>query len=110
VIVLKRTCPICQKEYNLDKLTESIIKDFPDKKEFWIKSSCPDAPNHFLILRKREVALVPKETKQKVLDLMHEGKTIGEICAELNLKLDITCEIINQNIQKFSILRTEAVS
>lgn len=106
---MKRTCGICQKEYYLPKIVEAIIKDFPDRKEFWINSSCPEAPNHFLIIRKREVAKIPREQKQKVLDLLREGKTIGVICEELNLELDIVCEIITQNIQDIHVLRREAI-
>ena len=105
---MKRICPICQKEYNLDKMTESIIEDFPDKKDFWIQSNCPDNLNHFKILRKREVAEIPLEKKQKVLDLFHGGKSIGEINKELNFETMITCEIILQNIDNIPILRTEA--
>lgn len=106
---MEGVCPVCQQKYKMEKIVVSIINDFPDRKDFWMEMKCPDAPNHFKILRQREVATIPIETKQKVLDLMHAGKSIGEICDELDLKLDITCEIITQNIQKFSILRTEAI-
>lgn len=106
---MKRICPVCQKEYYLDKFTERIIKDFPDRKEFWVESSCPESSNHFLIVRKREVASLPRETKQKVLDLVHEGKTIGEVRKELNLELMVVCEIINQNIKEIHYLSRELV-
>lgn len=55
------------------------------------------------------VADVPKETKQKLLDLLHEGKTIGEATRECELDLQVSGEIIMQNIGKYEFLRKEAV-
>lgn len=107
---MKRMCPICQKEYETDKRTEIIIKDFPEKKKFWIEMQCPNSTSHFKILREREIAKILKEVKQKILDLFHGGKTIGDISKELNLDSMIVAEIIDQNIQTISILRRESIS
>lgn len=56
-----------------------------------------------------DVAKIPKETKQNVLDLLRSGKTVGEIQKELNLDLMDTAEIICQNINTVSLLRNEAI-
>ena len=56
----------------------------------------------------RDVANIPKETKQKVLDLLREGKTVGEIREELNLDLMDTAEIITQNISCYHYLKPVA--
>jgi len=45
-----------------------------------------------------DVAKIPRETKQKVIDLLRRGKKVGDIRKELNLDLMDTAEIITQNI------------
>lgn len=102
-----RKCPICQKEYKMEKIVEDIIKDFPEKKNKWIAMKCPNNSMHFKILRDREIAKLPKETKQKVLDLMHEGKTVGDVGKILNLDTMIVAHIIIQNTGTVSYLKTE---
>ena len=52
-----------------------------------------------------DVEKIPKETKQKVIDLLREGKTVGEIRKELNLDLMDTAEIICQNVDTYSFLK-----
>lgn len=104
---MMQKCPICQKEYKMRKIVEEIIKDFPEKKDKWIEMECPNSNMHFKILRDREIANIPKETKQKVLDLIHEGKTVGDVCKILNLETMIVAEIIIQNIGTVSYLKTE---
>lgn len=47
---------------------------------------------------KQRVAKVTKETEQKILDFLHQSKTIGEACKEFALETDVMCEIINRNI------------
>lgn len=104
---MMRKCPICQKEYKMEKIVENIIKDFPDKTDKWIEMKCPNNSRHFKILRERALAKMPKETKQKVLDLMHEGKTVGDVGKILNLETMMVGEIILENTKTYSFLRTE---
>ena len=59
---------------------------------------------------KEEAAKVPDETKQKFLDLLHEGKTIGEAYRACRLKeLGVACEIITQNIGTHLYLNRKAL-
>lgn len=53
--------------------------------------------------------LVSKEDKQKILDLLHEGKSIGETREAVGLDLGVMCEIINQNIHHYGYLGKDAV-
>lgn len=48
---------------------------------------------------KEDTAKVPIETKQKLLDLLREGKTVGEARDAVGLDLQIVGEIIMQNIE-----------
>ncbi len=48
---------------------------------------------------KKEVAKLPHETKQKILDLMYMGHTIGEVRKSLNLDLMVVCGVINENME-----------
>ena len=105
---MKRKCPICQKEYKTRKIVDDIIKDFPDRADKWIEMECPNNSMHFKILREKKIDKLPKETKQKVLDLMHEGKSVGDVGKILNLDTMIVAEIIIQNIGTVSYLKTEA--
>ena len=58
----------------------------------------------------REKALaVPKETRQKVIDMFRHGKTIGEIRKEFDLELMTTAEIITMNIETVPILNQETI-
>lgn len=57
---------------------------------------------------KVSVEKIPKETRQRILDMLREGKTIGEICKELDLPLMDVCEVINQNIYCIHMLNKEA--
>ena len=55
-----------------------------------------------------KTALISNKIKQKLIDLLHEGKTIGEAREEVGIKdLDVACEIINQNIGVYNFLRKE---
>jgi len=104
---MKRKCPICQTEYKTVKIMDEIIKDFPDRKDKLIEMECPNNDNHFKILRDREMAKISKDTKQKVLDLMHKGETIGEVGKILSLDTQLVVEIISQNLGTISYLRTK---
>lgn len=104
---MKRTCPICKKEYRTRKLIDDVIKDSPSDKNRWIEMECPNYNMHFNILRELEIAKLSKETKQEVLDLMHQGKTVGDVCKMLKLDTMIVAEIISQNIGTISYLKRE---
>ena len=106
---MKRICPICQKEYDTRKIVDDIIKDFPDKTDKWTEMECPNNNMHWKILEDKKIAKLPKEIRQKVLDLMNEGKTIGEVCETLNLETMTVSGIITQNIREIHVLRTEAI-
>lgn len=101
---VKTHCSICEKDFMIKELWLEIAEG---RKEF-IEMQCPTHLDHPKILRQREVKKVPQEKKQKVLDLLRSGKNIGEIRKELDLSLDVTCEIISMNIENIPILRKEA--
>jgi len=100
-----RICPICGKKYQSKQIVEDIIKDFPEKEKKWLELQCPDADKHYKILLDKQVSELPKKTKQKIIDLLFEGKNIGEIEEILDLDTMIVATVINNNIQKVSYLR-----
>ena len=104
---MKRICPICKKEYSTRKLVDDIIRDFPEDKNRWIEMECPDYKMHFNILRELEMAKLSKETKQEVLDLMHQGKSVGDVGKMLKLDTMIVAQIISDNISTISYLKRE---
>ena len=104
---MNRICPICQKKFSTEKMVDEIIKDFPEDKDKWIGMKCPNNNNHFKILREREIEKIPKEDKQKILDLMHKGKSVGEVCKIMKLETMIVAEIISQNLGTISYLKRE---
>lgn len=104
---MKRKCPVCEKEYNTEKIVDAIIKDHPDDENNWILMKCPNYNNHFKILRKKERDKLSKETKQKILDLIHQGKTVGEVKNLLDLDTMIVAEVICQNIGHIAYLKKE---
>ena len=55
----------------------------------------------------RDIAAVPKEIKQKVLDLIWSGKNIGEIKKIVNLDTLVVGGIITENIESAYYLRKE---
>lgn len=52
---------------------------------------------------------LPVETRQKFLNLINKGKTIGEAKKECGIDLDTACGIININIYQVEFLRKESV-
>jgi hypothetical protein len=61
---------------------------------------------------KEACSKVPQEIKQKFLDLIHNGKTIGEAREQAGLSdqdLLVACEILNENIATIKYLKTTAV-
>jgi transposase-like protein len=102
-------CSVCEKDFKIEKIWLEIAEEIPKSKQMHIDYRCPNYNNHIRIQRQKEVSQVPKEVRQKVLDLFRSGKTIGQTREELNLSLDVTCEIILQNIEDIPILRSEAI-
>lgn len=41
---------------------------------------------------------IPKNVHQKVLDLLKEGRTIGDVCIATGFQTEVVCEIIDRNI------------
>lgn len=111
IIILKRirTCPVCGKKYQSKQIVEDIIKDFPEKKEKWLELECPDAPKHYQILLEKKIENLSQKTKQKILDLIWDGKNIGEIKEILNLDTMIIATVIQKNIKNISYLRRDAI-
>lgn len=96
---INRTCEICKTTYRIHKfMTEGEHKD----------TFCPNIQEHFVIIRKQKVAKIPHTIKQKFLDLMWQGKTIGEAKNELCLDLDEATGILDENIATCQYLRKEA--
>ena len=50
---------------------------------------------------------IPKETKQKILDLLWSGKSVGEICELVNLNTLYVSGVIVENIDSVSYLRKD---
>ena len=52
---------------------------------------------------------VPTDLQQRILDLMHEGKTIGEVCKEVNLETFIVSGVIVKNIGTVAYLKKKVI-
>ena len=89
-------CSVCGRKYK--------IWDFLIGKDVF----CPDAGDHAKIIREHKISKIPIKTKQKMLDLLHKGKTIGQCQKILKLDLDEACGIIDENIGTYKYLRKEA--
>ncbi len=92
----------------MEKIVEEIIKDLPERTNSWVEMQCPNAPNHYKILLDRKISALPKESKQKILDLFHDGKNIGDVGKELGVDTDVIAGVLLQNFDTIHILRTEA--
>jgi len=57
----------------------------------------------------KKVGEVSLEIKQQILDLLHQGKTVGEVCKAVNLELLVVGEIIVRNIGEVHYLRKKAI-
>lgn len=105
---MKIICPQCNETYQLHGMWESAIKDFPENKEKIMMLQCPRYLKHHEDIILEKVKNTPIEVKQKLLNLIHAGKTIGEARTECNIELMVACEIINQNLGHYSFLNREA--
>ncbi len=56
-----------------------------------------------------KAAKVPIEVRQKLIDLVRKGKTVGEAREECGIELHTATEISVQNISAHNYLNTEAV-
>jgi len=56
----------------------------------------------------REHSLVPQETRQKYLDLLHEGKSIAEARELAGVSFEAALEITNRSIKNYAYLGKEA--
>ena len=62
----------------------------------------------FLDEYKAELATAPKMIKQRILDLLWSGLSVGEICTRLELEVLFVSGVICENIEQGSVLRREA--
>lgn len=58
----------------------------------------------YLLKLEYEHDQIPQETRQKYLDLIHEGKTIGEAKDAVGISLEGALEITNRSIENFKYL------
>ena len=60
--------------------------------------------------RAERAAKLPREQKQRALDLLHQSWTIGEVAKEMGWDTWLVSAIIDENMEKKEILslRTEA--
>lgn len=57
---------------------------------------------------RRAAAKLPKEQRQRILDSIREGLSVGEVAEAESLELMTVCEIMVQNIETVGFLRIEA--
>lgn len=62
----------------------------------------------FRVALKRKVKELPRTTKQQILDLVHAGKSVGEVCQATNLELLVVSGVIHENIERVVVLRKQA--
>ena len=58
--------------------------------------------------RKERCSKLDVKIKQKILDLMWKGKTIGEVMKKLNLDLHLVSEVVLENISTYNYLNKDA--
>lgn len=56
----------------------------------------------------REAKCVHPDDRQKFLDLIRDGKTIGQARAEMGLTLEAACGVIDTYIEHMTICRRES--
>ena len=78
--------------------------------QFGIECSCGKRPETYEEKLNKQIAAVPLEIKQKILDLAHKGKTIGEIKEAVQLETMVVSGIIVENIKSIAFLNQKAVS
>jgi hypothetical protein len=103
----KYFCDICCEEVDLFGWKVLFIKDTvktPEELKKNVEMLCPNGDKHRQILIDREYSNLSLETKQRFMDLLKEGKSVGTAKDELGLSLDLACEIINRQIQKLQYM------
>lgn len=79
------------------KLTMPVMRETPTAEQMLAKW-------------KADALALPKETRQKFLDLMWQGKTLGEAQKECGIEeLMVASSLIELNIQERKFLRRESV-
>ncbi|MDR2055639.1 MAG: hypothetical protein LBQ10_07215 [Desulfovibrio sp.] len=60
---------------------------------------------------KTQAKTLPLETRQAMLDALHAGRTIGEVCKAFDVSFESVCGLIDMNIQQttFRSLRRETL-
>ena len=99
-------CPDCGQKFRMfEKEYKLMVKG--DMHLNWLCIKCPRSNEHYTIALKKKVAAVPHEIKQKIIDLMFEGLSVGEVKERVNLELDIVAHVISDNIGHYSYLKRE---
>jgi len=75
----------------------------PEYKGYWLKHL------PYKLTLEREHDLIPKETRQKYLDLINNGKSIGEARDAVGISFEGALEITNRAIGNYLYLKKEAV-
>jgi hypothetical protein len=106
---MKFVCSVCGVEVKVSRIVLSIARDFPDRLQFWVDSECVNNNEHYRIGRDKHLRGIPLETKQKILDLFHGGKNIGEVKEIVGLDTLDVAEILRENLEPaYMVLRKEA--
>ena len=98
-------CPECEMKY---KMRSNEYNLMVKKDKGWLILKCPRTDQHYKIKLRKLVEAVPKETKQKILDLLHKGLTVGEVRKKVNLDLMVVSTILCDNIHAVHFLNKEA--
>lgn len=71
-----------------------------------------ESPGAYKERRKRELdaeyASTPLETKQKFLDLMAEGRNLGQARTEANISIEVASQIILRNAESIDLFPRKA--
>lgn len=93
---------ICK--FNTDLIKLSIVLcERPITYEGYCEEHIP-----YLLRRKRDYDNTPREKRQKFLDEIWSGKTIGEAYAAAGISFDVACEVMNHAIGDYKYLKKEA--
>ena len=97
-------CDICEKDFVITGYKADMVGDGVGSDKDKIKWFCPNNDNHFKISRDKEFDKIPLGTKQKFMDLIKEGKTIGEAKTEVGVSTEIGAEILVRQINNIKVL------
>lgn len=104
--------PAEKAQLNSTKETVISLLDATDVRSQKINVRVKDNPMEtetYLQRRKRMYEETPLAVRQKFIDCIHEGMTIGEAQKEAGIEeLDTACEIIDHNIVDYKYISKEA--